>query len=140
MSKLPLINTCKGKLPACCDKKRCRHSWQNFDLLKICFSGHVLIAVVQDISCNSKMEGDNLLTHVVLQGRLGHATALPRAVAKAASPCTRKANSCQLALLASNFSIDGVKAKTLSDEQLVSNPAHAKYGSLLLACVCRSQL
>ena len=73
-------------------------------------------------------ERADLLTHEVLQGRLGHATALSRAVAKAASPCKRKANSCQLALFPSSLSMDAENASTRSCVQFVPNPSHAKYG------------
>ena len=59
----------------------------------------------------------DLLTHEVLQGRLGHATALSRAIPSAARPRMIKANSCQLALLPSSFSSSGEKAITCRSEQ-----------------------
>ena len=70
----------------------------------------------------------DLLIHEVLQGRLGHATALSRAVAKAARPCRRNANSCQLALLPSSFSMDGENAMTRDCVQFAPNPLHDMYG------------
>ena len=78
-----------------------------------------------------------MLTHGVLQGRLGQATALPISLASWTSPCSRRANSCQLPLLPSSCSIAGVKANTFSSVQL--SEAHAVYRTSPLARSAKSQ-